>query len=200
MHARRDWSLLLLLPLLAWGCSGRKFVPPAINAKEAAERAFGEYDKNHDGVLDADELERCPGLKKALKTFDRNGDGRLSREELEEGLATYEKTDIGLMEVVCAVTLDGAPLAGADVVLEPEPFLGPNFKPARGTTDQRGRARMQIDGAAKPGANLGIYRVRIAKAGGQPALPARYNTQTQLGVEIGPDASGPIVFRLTAGN
>ena len=175
-----------------------------IDAKEASARAMAEYDSNRDGYLDVTELERCPGLKSVLAPFDRDKDGRLSQAEIEEGLTSIQDGQVVLAEVTCKVTLDGKPLAGASVVVEPESFLQSYIKPAKGTTNEQGRASMQIDGAARPGCHIGLYRVRISKVGdeGRDIVPARYNSQTILGLgagsRVGPRGSGVYSFSLTA--
>ena len=187
MDKRVRWLLLLFLALSSAGCS-RTIETPRINARDIAARALAEYDTNGDGVLDARELKRCPGLESCAKRLHpKSKDPRLSLEELEQVLTEYVDSQTGLMTVVCKVTLNEEPLAGAEVVLEPEAFMGDSSKPARGTTDEQGKAQMKIEGAPQPGCHLGIYRVRIAKAdaGGRQMLPARYNTETQLGIEVG---------------
>jgi hypothetical protein len=191
----RVW-LLALLPLLALGCAKRVEIP-RINPKALADKALAEYDSNKDGYLDAKELERCPGLKTALPRFDKDKDGRFSRAELEEYFALWVESKIGLQQVSCRVTLDGRPLAGATVLLEPEAFMGGNVKPAKGVTDENGETRFQIDGAPQTGCNLGIYRVRITKtADGKEVVPARYNSNTQLGIEVSSWLRGRTVFSL----
>jgi hypothetical protein len=49
------------------------------------------------------------------------------------------------------------------------------------------------------GCHPGIYRVRITKNGsnGQEMLPARYNDQSRLGIEVGPGMKGRTTFSLT---
>ena len=42
------------------------------------------YDTNHDGFLDAKELEKVPGLKAAIKQVDTNHDGKISEQEIAE--------------------------------------------------------------------------------------------------------------------
>jgi hypothetical protein len=194
MHARA--CLLILVLALASGCSRRIEAPP-IDPGAVAARALAEYDTNKDGFLDTRELERCPGLKMALSRFDRDKDGRFSKTELEEYFTAYQDSKVAIQNVVCRVTLDGKALVGATVVLEPEAFMGTNIKPGRGVTDNKGQARVQIEGAPAPGCNLGIYRVRISRPSG-PELPARYNTQTQLGLEVAPGLPGNTVFQLTS--
>ena len=198
---RSAWSpALALVALLAPGCAARVEAPP-LGPKAAGARALADYDRNKDGFLDARELEQCPGLKSRLARLDKDRDGRLSPGEIENLLEGYRDSGIGLMEVVCRVTLGGKPLAGAEVDLAPEPFRGDGVKPARGTTDERGRARPQVEGAPLRGCHLGAYRVRISKkdARGRETLPARYNVQTQLGIEVGPGMEGGYTFHLTPG-
>src|SRR4051812_42823282 len=115
----RLW-VLALLPL-AVGCSKQVDIPP-LDPKEVAGKALAQYDLNKDGYLDAKELERCPGLKTALPRFDKDKDGRFSRAELEEYFQLWVESKTGLQQVLCRVTLDDRPLAGATVVLEPEAF------------------------------------------------------------------------------
>ena len=191
-------TLFLLPPLLAGWPGG--VAAPHIYAGSTSARALAEYDANQDGFLDAQELEASPGLKSCLARYDTDKDGRLSRAELETSLAAFDQAQVGLLDTPFTVTLDGRPLEGAGVVFEPEPFLADVIKPARGTTDAGGVARMKTEGAPLPGCNLGIYRVRISKpdAGGRETLPARYNARTQLGIELGPDAKGPCAFDLAS--
>ena len=198
---RRTWSpALALAALLAPGCATR-IAPPPLDPKAAGARALADYDRNRDGFLDARELEQCPGLKSCLARLDKDRDGRLSQGEVEKLLEGYRDSGIGLIEVACRVTLDRQPLAGAEVTLAPEPFMGEGARPARGTTDERGRARPQVEGAPVRGCHLGVYRVRISKkdAQGRETVPARYNTQTQLGIEVGPGMEGGYTFNLAPG-
>ncbi|HVS37757.1 MAG TPA: hypothetical protein VMS17_19500, partial [Gemmataceae bacterium] len=199
MNKRVLAALLVLPSALAGGCGGA-IAPSRINPAAAAARAMADYDSNKDGYLDAHELDACPGLKSCLPRYDADRDGRLSRAELEAGLAPYKGVPIGLMNTVCTVTLNGSSLIGADVQFEPESFLADVVKPAHGTTDDHGAAVMQTDGAPLPGCNLGVYRVRISKkdSAGKETLPARYNTATQLGIELGPDARGSCDFALVS--
>jgi hypothetical protein len=192
----RAWLPAVVLALVV-GCSTKRVEPSRVSAADAAAKALAQYDTNKDGFLDAAELERCPGLKNALKRNDTNKDGRFSREELEEYFGGYVKSQIGSQAVVCRVTLDDKPLAGATVVLEPEAFLGDSVKPAQGVTDAKGEVRPRIEGSDLPGCHLGIYRVRITKTeGGKDSIPPQYNTNTELGLEVGPVMRGQNSFPL----
>jgi hypothetical protein len=197
--ATRAGILVLLLLLANAGCSQR-IEAPSLDPAGTSARAMAEYDQNKDGFLDAGELERCPGLKRCLADFDRDKDGRLSRDEIEQGLRDYEKSKIGLLEVRCKVTLDTEPLSGATITFEPETFMPSTIQKAVGTTNDRGVAQMQIDGADRPGCRLGIYRVRISKIGpdGADIVPARYSSRTPLGAEVGPAMRGQYSFHLTS--
>jgi hypothetical protein len=190
----------LVLAVLA-GCSGGRIRAPALDPKAVAEAAMAQYDTNKDGYLDPKELERCPALNCCWKDLDSDGDGRLSAAEIEARVARYRESKIGLVVVVCGVELNDGPLSGATVTLKPESFLGPSIKPASGTTDEWGKAQMQIEGERVPGCQCGFYRVEISKKDqtGQDMIPARYNTETVLGLEVGPDVRGGVAvdtFRL----
>jgi hypothetical protein len=189
-------ACLFLLLSLAVGCS-KPIEVPRLDPKDLADKALAQYDSNKDGVLDARELERCPGLKTALPRFDKDKDGRFSRAELEEYFQLWVESKTGLQQALCRVTLDNQPLAGATVVLEPEAFMGDSIKPASGVTDDKGEARFQIAGAPQSGCHLGIYRVRISKTiDGKEVVPVRYNTDTQLGLEVSSWLRGRTVFHL----
>jgi hypothetical protein len=181
----RHALFVLLLSALGLGCS-RAVEPTNLDSKDAAARAMAEYDTNHDGYLDAKELARCPGLKSVLKQFDLDGDGRLSEAEIEAGLTSIQEAHAGLVNEVFTVTLDGVPLVGASVSLEPDSFLGDRIKPAQGTTNDQGRVQLKTEGAPAPGCNVGLFRVRISKKDGdRETIPARYNTETELGLGVG---------------
>lgn len=188
------------LPLLvAWlallsGCSdSRRIEPPPFNADDAANKAFADYDKNHDGFLDAKELDHCPALKAALKQLDKDGDGRLSRDELLTRLQEFEDSRVGLYVTTVKVQLDGKPLSGAIVELEPEPFMGTGISAARATTDDAGRAIPKTAQSDAMGCSFGFYRVRISKkdSAGKELIRSRL-----LGAEVPSGAS--LVFSLTS--
>jgi hypothetical protein len=91
------------------------------------------------------------------------------------------------------VTLDGRPLEGASVTLEPESFLGEEVKVAVCTTDMFGTASPNVpdDQRLDPrtsGAYMGFYKVKISKlANGKEMVPRKYNEESILGQEVARD-------------
>jgi len=196
----KAWLLLLCGAIfLAPGCS-RRISGPGIDPASATAAAMAEYDQNRDGFLDAKELERCPALLSRLPKLDKDKDGRLSQAGLVAALASLLEGNPGLLAVRCSVHLDDKPLADAEVVLEPESFLGAKVKTARGTTDRKGVAQMKIEGPPATGCHVGLYRVRISKRGadGKETLPERYNAKTQLGAFVTPMERGIYSFSLSS--
>ena len=194
------YTALVFLIALA-GCGGHRVPgPPAVSPSSATEQALAAYDANKDGALDAKELEQSPGLMALLTALDKGPGGRLTADELTQQLQSLRDSGVGVTRASCKVFLDGRPLAGASSRYIPERFLGPSFKPATGTTDASGHASLVTEGE-EDGIMPGLYRVEISKkdAQGRETIPARYNTQTTLGCQIGfatRSAGSDVVFQL----
>jgi hypothetical protein len=170
---------------------------PSISPSSAGKLAMEQYDTNHDGKVAGDELEKAPSLKAALPRLDTDGDGAVSADEVAARVNAWKEMKTGMTSVPCHVTLDGVPLAGAKVTLEPEAFLGDEIKTAFATTDQSGTVAPNIPKDQRPdpklpgGAHFGLYKVRISKiVNGKETIPARYNTETILGQEVSYDDPG----------
>ena len=179
---------VLALSLLP-GCGRREgLIPPTYSPDESAKQALAEYDANHDGYLDAKEVERCPALKYRFETLDQNGDHRLSVQEIAAWIQVYADSEIALKSILCSVQLDGRPLQGATVTYVPEKFMGSSIKPASGVSDERGSVSLTVPGEKLSGVQPGFYRVQISKksATGKEIIPARYNQESILGAEIFP--------------
>jgi hypothetical protein len=75
------------------------------------------------------------------------------------------------------------------VTLVPESFLGEAIEPARGTTNGKGIARLKItDQPDGSGVRLGFYRIQVSKLeNGKEIVPPRYNSQTEIGIEVSSD-------------
>jgi hypothetical protein len=185
------------------GCNtggGSRVSAPSLSADDAAAKAIAAYDTDRDGAIGGDELKQCPALAGAVERIDKNGDKKLSAEEIAARMRLFLETNSGITNVPCHFTIDGRPLKGAEVIFEPEAFMGSSFKPARGTTDENGAVSLMTEGMNLEGVPYGFFRVRVSKKGadGKETVPARYNEQTTLGQEIAPDLRGDIVIKVTS--
>ena len=189
---------------LAIGCSGRppRVSQPAYNPQAGAD-AIAAYDADNDGAIADEEFDSVPALRAALRQIDTNGDGRVTAEEIDARVQEWQSTRIAEMPVRCEVTLDGAPLDGAQVIFAPEPFLGPNVHPASGVTEPSGSAGITLadEHLADPrysGVACGWYKIKVTAGDG--ILPAGYNTDTKLGCEVAIDAhwvnQGAVLLKL----
>ena len=173
---------------LAGGCNSRpgRVEPPQIDPAAAAAQALADFDSDGDGTLDAEELIACPGLKAASAAVDTDRDGKLSAAEIAARIKQWSANRVALVAVNCRVSRHGRPLPGATVTLVPEKFLGSEIKPAAGVSDSTGRVELAVAGMPLRGlANCGFFRVEISlKQGDQETIPASFNRDTVLGVEI----------------
>jgi hypothetical protein len=194
---RKSMSLGLVVCI---GCDRGPSAPalPEIDPLVSAEAAIHDYDQNGDGLLSRVELAACPALAVALARLDGNRDEQLSVEEIEVRIDEWLASGTSLVEVIAEVTLNGKALAGANISIEPEPFLGPGYTSVVGTTDTVGIATFRGHDARLPGVHLGFYRVRISHLGpdGREVVPAEYNQKSELGIEIAGDKSNLTRFDL----
>jgi hypothetical protein len=183
----RWWLLLFGMLLGGCGFSSASMEMPEWDPATAADRALTEYDSNGDRKLARDELKKCPGLLSSIKDFDQDADGSISGEELKSKLQEILGSGPALVELACVVTRSGRPVEGATVKMVPEPFMGETFQPATGVTERNGTAYPSISQETMPeeyrgriqGVHTGIYRVEVTHP--NVAVPAKYNTQTELG-------------------
>ena len=192
-------GLLMVSGLMGCGNSLPSRVAPDLPDASAASKAMELYDTNHDGFLDEKELEKAPGLKAAFKPVDTNHDGKISEQEIADRIKSWADSRLGRTQVICRVLRNGKPLAGAMVVFVPETFLGGTLQSGSGTTTLTGCANVTSPYPADPtiqGLSPGFYRVEITKAGEN--IPAKYNTETALGAEVGgvSDTKYPLRFDL----
>jgi hypothetical protein len=151
------------------------------------------YDSNRDGFVADAELDKAPGLKAAIKNFDADRDGKVSEQEIAARVTAWEKMNIGLMSFGCEVTLDGAPLSGATITFDPEPFLKGVIQEASDVTTLGGTATPTIPKDKRPatdtppGIQIGLYKVKITAGEGSGSIPAKYNSDTILGQEVSQD-------------
>lgn len=195
----RQWffrSLALSLMLIGGMITGCRRGPappprPQIDPVQAAAEAIRLYDKNGSGLLEPEEWKQSPPLAAAKQRIDRDNDGKITPEEIADRITSWLQSPAIMTTCAIVVTLDGRPVEGATVTLEPEPFLGSSYKTASGTTDLMGMASITGQNEKFSGVYLGLYRVKVSKqAGGRETIPARYNTQTELGCEVATDIGG----------
>ncbi|MEQ8211190.1 MAG: hypothetical protein RH917_15290 [Lacipirellulaceae bacterium] len=174
--------------LLLLGCEA-KLDRPDFDPQWSSSKALEQCDANSDGQIDPSEAAAAPGLLMAFDQWDTNGDKLISGDEFGERIAKYKASAGSVASAGFTVTYKKKPLPGAEVILDPEPFMGEGFAPAKGTTDRRGYVslnRPDMGDGGYPGVYLGLYRVRISKQeGGKELLAEKYNTASELGFDSG---------------
>jgi hypothetical protein len=179
--------------LCASACSN---TPPRVEqpgiSSSASSDAMKQYDTDGDGKIAGEELDKAPALKGSLANLDANGDGAISADEIDTRIAAWEESKLGRTSVMITVTRNGTPLSGATVKLIPEKFLGESIQPAEGISNEWGTATPSIasggDADALDGMQVGFYRAEITKS--DEEIPAKYNTETELGFEVAQDMEG----------
>jgi hypothetical protein len=189
--------------LLVAGCSWTpsRIEPPQIDPESAGNEAITAYDKDGDAALAKEELKSCPALLAALDVYDTSKDGKIQPEEIAARLKSWEDTKVGITAATFYLKLNGRPLTGAQVVLEPEPFLEGAVMPASCETNSSGLAGPTMAPEHLPegvrfGLQSGLYKIKVTHPSLQ--IPAKYNEQTELGIEVPPhfDLYHPPIFEL----
>lgn len=176
---------------IAGGCTGAPAVEaPDVDPAAAASAALDAYDQNGDKALGGEELDRVPSIATFLAEYDKDGDKRVSEQELVDRFGRLFAV-AGFSKASCMVMLNNRPLPGAEIVFEPEPFLGDGFQVARGTTDPEGKAKLAVPNEQLPEANRrlggglfnGLYKVSVSHP--QAKIPEAYQGDaTILGWEV----------------
>jgi len=60
-----------------------------------------------DGALSGSELDRAASLAAALDQVNKNQDAKITADEVTQRIQNWQETLVGLMTLVCHVTLDG---------------------------------------------------------------------------------------------
>jgi hypothetical protein len=167
-----------------------------VDAGDAAEAAIQELDKNADGKLAKDEWTASPALVVSIEQYDNNGDSILDADEIENGIEAWQQTGVGARPLPFKVLLNGRPLAGAIVRIEPVSFLRDAVKIATGQTSPGGGGHLSLapedmpeNAPNMPLVQPGLYRVEITHP--SIRIPPKYNTETTLGIEITSGKPGP---------
>ena len=190
--------------MLVGGC-GRtpsRIQPANINPENAGREAVAAYDQDGDGLLSKEELKKCPALLAAIDSYETGGDGTVNAGEITARLKAWRATRVGITAAALYLKLDGRPLVGARVLLVPEPFLEGAVKPASAETDSTGLAGLSMAAEDLPegvrfGLQNGLYKIKVSHP--DVKIPAKYNEQTELGLEVPPhfDLYNPPLIKLT---
>jgi hypothetical protein len=192
MDKRGRWTIRalgLILTALHVGCSHSSArVEQPKYGKDSGEVAVEQLDRNSDGAIAGTELEASPALKLALPRIDFNRDGSVNADEINRAVNAWVDLRVALMPVAATVSLDGRPLSGADITLQPEPFLGESVQPAYGKTDSEGFTTLNCANSPAHGVQLGWYRVIVSRKNGErETISERFNNKTELGLEVTPE-------------
>ena len=175
--------------IVAVGCGNglKRLYPTKVDATAAAKAAMTMYDTDGDGTISGAELDACPSLKLVAK------DGPITSETIAKRINDWQISKVGRSPVGIAVAHNGKAMSDVSVRLVPEKFLT-DVIPATGRTDANGKTDVSVPilsaaAAGEPrGVMLGFYRVEITKAGEN--IPAKYNTDTTLGLVVNPVEMG----------
>jgi hypothetical protein len=187
----------IALALLAGCNSGPAALhPPKINPSKAARSAIAEFDRDGDDKLSKEEWGASPELSAVATQYDKSGDGTLDADELEGGFTAWQENSPGPRQVPFSVSLDNQPLAGATVRLVPAAFFSAEIKPVSSETGPGGGGLLTLapEDMPKGAPNIelmqpGLYRIEVTHPSRK--IPAKYNTETTLGIEITSANPGP---------
>jgi hypothetical protein len=186
--ARRFTLLLGMLTISTAGCLGTPPAPemPSFDPAGSAAAAMEQFDANKDGKLDATELAKSPGLAGALVELDANNDKSLDLAEISARLQNYADGGVARKMFAAQVQMNGAAVTDAEVRFVPEQFMLGAVAEGSGKTDSGGLVTISIPNVDPPGINVGFYKVVVSKkdATGKETLPAKFNTETILGMEV----------------
>ena len=159
---------------------------------------MASFDSNSDGALDEPELEAAPSLAYSMTAIDTNENGKLETAEVLERFNTYVRLKIARKRFNMQIRRKGRPLANAKVDMVPAPFMEGIIAPAAGVTAPDGMVAMDAKlSARRASVNLGFYRIKVNSE--KHKIPAKFNEDTTLGIEVAPVADGMdtnIVFDL----
>lgn len=179
------------LAIAVWfGCShGPAPLPqPKVDPAEAGRLALEQYDSKKTGKISGADLDACPSIKSIADQLAGGGGRGITADMIAARISQWHDMPLARLTPYVLVKHNGTPLARAVVTLVPEKFLGPNMKPGTGTTDDSGNAMPSVPSEGSNdfgGMPPGFYRVEITKPGEN--IPAKYNTDTTLGVEVSID-------------
>jgi hypothetical protein len=187
-------SLAGVLCVLSAGCSGGPAPLPPVDVDIPAltQQLMDTYDKDKNGRLSRDELASFAPVADWSQSARKQ---EVSANDLEQYLTRVFDRRIGLVSATCVVRRKGQVLAGADVRLVPIPPLSDVLPIGHGVTDDYGgvmlsapreklpAATQRVEGVMPPG----LYLVEVTHP--KIKIPERYNTRTELGLELSSDSA-----------
>ncbi|MGI9457432.1 MAG: hypothetical protein ACR2NU_12785 [Aeoliella sp.] len=180
------WGMLLAVSLFA-GCS--QLPPPAqlpsVSARGAGAKAISLYDGDEDGTLVREEVQESAALQATWGLLDADEDGAITAKEIAARIRMWQKSSARVVVASPTFYLGEEPLVGASITLEPAKILGSAYPIVSAVTDRKGTAHFGGSDPSYPGVYSGLYTVRVSKKiEGKEIIPARYNSQSELGIEI----------------
>ena len=174
------------------GCSGRpaRVPPPSVDAAIAGQQAIDTYDQDGNGALSREELQACPSLLGSFGSLDTDSSDDLISSEIEARIQGWLQSKAGLVSCRLRIMLDGRPLSGAEVVLEPVSFLAAGVLPASGVTTRQGYVQLSVPKEHLPAPtiqamNWGFYDVKVmGQAGENGGANSDLGEGQSLGVEV----------------
>lgn len=184
------------------GCSGAlpAVKPPRIDTAAAAEGAITEFDTDGNGSVSKDEA--CEGIRSLWARYDFDDDGSITAEEFATRFEKWTGGDTGMMNLRVQLTYRGQPMPDANITMTPYAFLGDQVLASEGITDPYGYAFMAVPKENLPatqqtnfGMQVGLFKVAITHP--QVDIPAKYNDETELSVDLSPsEANTGVAFKL----
>jgi hypothetical protein len=169
------------------GCAPATLDQAPYSPDAIASAAMARYDANKDGKIDTVELKLCPSIAAGLADIDTNKDKAVGQDELQARLAAYIESKMALRDVELRILRGSKGAANVTVTFVPEEFMGGTVKAATGVTNDFGTASYKTEGQTFPGVAPGFYKVQLSQkdSSGKELLPARFNSETIHGIEIG---------------
>ena len=169
---RCSLSVLLLGCFVLVGCS-RPSVPQTYEPSKSAELALTAYDTDQDGKIAGPELDDSPALKAALERMDTDQDGALTADEISDRLSAYKAMSKYIVSEL-QIRQRGKPVAGAELVVELESFMGQGLPSFKGTTNPGGTVVPESDSTNSLGLPLGLYKIEVTSQGEKTIFGAEF--------------------------
>jgi hypothetical protein len=184
------------LTLAALGCTGNTATDNPV-AMDVSQKVIKKYDKGSDGALISIELHDLDSIYYYMKKYDLDGDDKVSRDEIASRIDSWQDQAAAEHAVDVIVTLDGYPLAGANVRMVPEFDPGDGSQARVGQTDANGAAHIAValedlSQALKNPDFRGVFgsKYKIEVTHPQRKVPDRYNVNAELNAEVARESTG----------